>query len=314
MNIDEKQLLNLLSTVRRYLTKTFSTGKSFGKANLLWMIILASTTLSIANDTGDSTNFLTAKDTIFINFEDFKEKIFVHTIEKKQTLYSLAKFYGLSMNDLYYYNTSLKDAVVSIGTAVKVPIPNRVIKRYKWSAFDPMQYIPICYRVKSGDNLYRIAKYHFKMSLDTVMTRNQLMNTTLKVGQVLHLGWMSIKGIPQKYQQAKGSAKEKHNYYLQQKFLRSGNGRKLNEQQGIAYWQREGQQRSGLFALHRKARINSIIAVTNPMNNRTVYAKVIGRLPSNVYDENINVVVSKTVAQQLGAKDPRFFVKTSFFR
>jgi hypothetical protein len=57
--------------------------------------------------TGDSLNYLNFKDTIFITIGNYQEKIFEHHIAPKQTLYSLAKFYGLSLTEVYYYNPEL---------------------------------------------------------------------------------------------------------------------------------------------------------------------------------------------------------------
>ena len=50
------------------------------------------------------------------------------------------------------------------------------------------------------------------------------------------------------------------------------------------------------------------------MNKRRVYAKVIGRIPENVYGSDVVVVISPTVAKFLGAKDPRFLVKLRYLR
>ena len=67
-----------------------------------------------------------------------------------------------------------------------------------------------------------------------------------------------------------------------------------------------------LYALHRYAPVNSVIAVTNPMKKRTVYVKVIGRMPDTVYSDNIIVVVSSTAASMLGAKDAKFYVQVRY--
>ena len=50
------------------------------------------------------------------------------------------------------------------------------------------------------------------------------------------------------------------------------------------------------------------------MNNRKVYAKVIGRIPENVYGSDVVVVISSKVANFLGAKDPRFFVRVRYLK
>ena len=77
--------------------------------------------------TGDSTRYLLPEDTIFLQIGKYQHKIFEHEIEKGQTLYSLAKFYGLSIDELYLYNPQLLDRVLSPYEKVSIPIPNRAI-------------------------------------------------------------------------------------------------------------------------------------------------------------------------------------------
>ena len=83
------------------------------------------------NITGDSLHYLTTKDTIFLSSDYEGQKIFIHTMEPKQTLYSLSKFYGLSLDELYYYNPANEGGKYGIGSEIKIPIPNRSIIRYK---------------------------------------------------------------------------------------------------------------------------------------------------------------------------------------
>lgn len=267
--------------------------------------------------TGDSTSYLTAKDTIFLKFSETDGKFFYHKIEPKQTLFSLSRFYGLDMTSLSYYNPEIKDHVISIGQDIKIPIPNRAIKRYKKNNFKDEEHVPICYTVQPGDNLFKISKRQFKMPVDTVMTRNNLANATLYPGQILQVGWMSISGIPKRYQRTKKESDKplsKANERLKKRFDSSKRSKSEFFERGVAFWQKNAKYSSDLYALHRSAPINSIISIYNPMKNRTVYTKVIGRIPENVYGRDVLVVLSPKAANLLGAKDPRFFVKIKYKR
>ena len=154
--------------------------------------------------TGDSLRYLTAKDTIFLSIGSFSEKYFEHTIEPKQTLYSLAKFYGLSVEELYYFNNGLKENHIQIGMPIRVPIPNAAIKRYMESGFSPQDNAPVFYVVKRGDTMFRISKEYFRMPIELLMARNNLDGHSLKEGQQLHVGWISIHGVPDSLRQHAG--------------------------------------------------------------------------------------------------------------
>lgn len=263
--------------------------------------------------TGDSLNYLTLEDTIFLDISHYQEKIFHHYIAPKQTLYSLSKFYGMSMEEVYFYNPNIQAEGVSIGQAIRIPIPNKSIIRYQIPGLDYSRKIPVCYKIKKGDTIYRLAKTIFQMPVDTVMVRNQLTNFDLTIGQVLQLGWMSTDGIPEAHRRFRGHPIWKKNESMRRKYDNNKQVKKEYQQRGVAYWQKQSSAKGEeMFALHRKAPINSIIAVTNPMKNRTVFVRVIGRIPESVYGDNVVTVLSPTAAKMLGAKDAKFYVKVRY--
>lgn len=265
--------------------------------------------------TGDSLYYLTAKDTIFLAVDESNEKIFEHQIEKKQTLFSLAKFYGMTIEELTLYNETLKNPVISIGQKIKIPIPNRAIIRYKKKDFIERIHVPVFYMVQKGDNLFHISKRHFKMPMDSVMIRNQLTSHSIKEGQKLFMGWMSIYGVPSNYRSIKIlSPIEQKNEAFKEIYAKRRYRKREYKESGVAYWQKNSRHSGELFAMHRKAPINSIITVTNPMTKRSAYVRVIGKLPKTAYGKDVVVILSPKAARLLGAKDPRFFVKVKYVK
>lgn len=266
-----------------------------------------------ATATGDSLFYLLPQDSVLLHIGSYQEKFFYHRLEKKQTLFSLAKFYGLRVQELYYYNQGLKEQRLSVGDPVRIPIPNKAILRYTHPTFSPHQHARVYYVVKKGDTMFRIAKQYFRMPIEDIMARNQMSTTTLKTGQVLHIGWISLGGIPMEYRKNPNGPYHPQNEALQKRYLEKVVSRTEKSSQGIAIWQKTSNNNE-LFALHRNARANSVIEITNPMTHRTIYAKVIGSIPATAYENNVAVVLSPLAAKLLGAKDPRFFVQVKYYR
>ena len=272
------------------------------------LVFLSKTTLSGA--TGDSTKYLTAKDTLFITLDETTgEKIFEHRIAARQTLYSLARFYGLNEEELYPYNPKLKSNKVGIGQIVRVPIPNAAIKRFKGANFKQWNYAPIMFLVKKGDNLYKISQTLFHMPIDSVVKWNKLPNATIKPGQLLHVGWMSLGGVPDTIRQIRKGSVDVRSKMLSSHFEKQ---KKSVEERGAAFWNIKGNAKTDLYCLHRTAKVGSIIAITSTMNNRTAYAKVIGKIPANAHGAETVLIVAPSVAKLLGAKDEKFFVKIRY--
>lgn len=264
-----------------------------------------------------SAPLLAAQDTLFISFDDTGRKFTQHALAKGQTLYGVAKYYGLPLDKLQRFNVGLDYANLSLGQAISIPIPNRSIHRYKTDKTKSLTLIPIIYEVQAGDNLFDIAHRKFNMDVQEFKLANGVTNETLSPGETLRLGWFDIAGINPEDRQGStpavvtSAASEK-----MEKFYSKGETEDKSElfEQGMAEWNNEGANKKDLFALHRSAPIGSVIKVENPMNNRIVYAKVVGRLPENIYEDKVRVVLSKKVGQFLGAVDTRFFVKIRYLR
>lgn len=259
---------------------------------------------------GDSLTYLMPQDSVFLTIDESNQKIIHHQFEKKQTMYSLAKFYGLEINEVMYYNEDLGTiSDISVGTFIKIPIPNKSIKRYQRKDFDPQKHASIYYRVKKGDTLYGVAKRMFRMPVEDIQHRNNLTDNNIQPGQLLHIGWMSTNGIPREYRKLKPVPPEWQASQLNERHYLQAKGIKFeNIENGVAAWNKNSKTEGKLTALHSSAPINSIIQVTNTMNNRSIFLKVIGRPSSKVYyGPNVKVIVTPKVAKMLGVRDHRFY-------
>jgi hypothetical protein len=262
--------------------------------------------------TGDSLRYLTPFDTVLLEIGPYGEKYGFHYVERKQTLFSLARFYGLSLQEVYQYNPQYRERAPTLGEPVRYPIPNRAIIRYLRPGLDLRQlHAPIFYRVKKGDTLYRLAKIYFRIPIETLLERAGLQShTDLKPGQLIFIGWLPLGGIQAELQaQNTLSPVAWDNKGLARNFgLLVSSGKKVSEEKGPAVWKEDPKSPKGFFALHRTAPKNAVLEVLNPMLNRKVYVKVVGKLASQAYDEEVVVVLSQQAAKTLGAIDPRFFV------
>jgi len=270
-----------------------------------------------ANSQGDSLNYLTPQDSVFLTVDENQQKIIEHELELNQTMYSLAKFYGLEINELMYFNEDLGElSDISIGSVVKIPIPNRAIKRYQKKGFDATKHAPIFYRVQKGDNLFHISKRLFKMPIEDVQKRNNINGNNISPGQLLHMGWINTKGVPREFRKLKPVPPEWQSSQLNSRSYLNAKGiKKEHTQRGVAAWNKNSKNKNDIFALHSSAPINSIVEVTNPMNNRTLFVKVTGRPSSKIYyGTNVKVVLSYKAARMLGARDPRFYVNVKYLK
>jgi LysM repeat protein len=259
--------------------------------------------------TSGPTVVLSSKDTLYLTIEEGK-KIIHHRAKPKQTLFSLARFYCLGLDELYEYNPRYRtDPSLKVGQLVSIPTPNIAIKRYKRKGFKSAQHTPVYYVVQPGDNLYQISKRSFDMPVDSVRVRNKLKSDNLVPGQLLHIGWISTEGFQPSWRTEKKSDPVE---VLAGNFEEQKNQYKEMISQGICTWTNDQTDEHDFYALHREAAIGSILAVTNPANRKTVHAKVIGRIPPN-FSKRIEVVLSLGAAQKISATEAEFLTKLKYF-
>ena len=275
---------------------------------LLILFSMISIGYSVRATTTDTIPSLIPQDTVFINATDDNNFTCVHKIEKSETLYSISKHYGLTLNDLYFFNPNIVGNLISPGQKLNIPLPKKSILRFQSKNVNRDTYYALCYVVKKGDTAYNIARTRFKMPVDTLLERNSVITHNLDVGQVLHVGYLKKSGIPSNHHNFNTNPDWNEERLKELAYKKGTSDREEFDESGAAYLKKELKDRAGHSVLHRTAKIRSFITIKNPMNGKTVRAKVLGRIPKSVHTNDVIVVVSRQTAKALGAKDNRFFV------
>jgi len=96
----------------------------------------------------------------------------VYTVKSGDTLYSIAREYDVSVNELISYN-NLSSSNLSINQQILIPKEEEVD-------------LSNTYTVKSGDTLYSIAR-NYNTTVNELMSLNNLTTSVLSLGQVLKL-------------------------------------------------------------------------------------------------------------------------------
>ena len=279
---------------------------------LLWVLISLFPALRLTA-TGDSTRYILPTDSVFIELDGFGSKYVIHNMEKRQTLFSLAKFYSLSLEELYWYNPELKERSYALGDPVRIPIPNKVIRRTMDKGVKTSEYAQLFYRVKRGDTMYGIAKRAFKMEVEELRTRNQIDEKGIKTGQVLKVGWIKINGVTPEMRQVSNHPLIQKNEAYEQRFIAQCRQDKVFSINGAADWNK-GRQESDFFGLFDGVAPGHYVKVTDPLLKRSLFVKVIDSIPREAHTGSVVIVLSSQAAQLLGAVDARFFVEVEYCR
>jgi len=96
--------------------------------------------------------------------------------------------------------------------------------------------------------------------------------------------------------------------YVQQ----TGNGKNATTEKGPGGWFKSNAAAGKYYALHNTAQRGTIIKVTNPLNGKYIYAKVLETIPQIKQNAGLIIKLSDSALEALGTNDPKFYCELSY--
>lgn len=260
-------------------------------------------------------------------------KYILHKVQKAEGLYGIARKYKTTVAEIQEAN-NLTNTILDLGQIIKVPmkhnaVEEEVIEKPKTEPTNPAKIINnpkvkannyITHTVKRGETLYLLSR-KYDVSVTEIIKINNLKKKSLSLGQKLKIPKMGVvinnqditepteeesKNVT--IEKSSGSADVKVNV-KNNKILGSVD---YNETGIASYIDDKNIDSKKSIALHKTAPVGTIIKVTNLMNNKSIYVKVIGKLPDTGDNENVIIVLSKAAVNMLGGVDQKFRVNLNY--
>jgi len=265
------------------------------------------------------------------------KKVILHKLDPKDNYYSIGRRYNVKPGDIIKFNNN---AALRIGGVIKVPTDRPFVESTKPAVTQqpskPVNTPPATkadtqpvhapvnaglaaqqYKVSAGETLYSIAK-RFNSTVEELTKLNNLTNTTLSPGQIIQVKPSSpdvaapadaLRTTPKRdstsYVNSQDSADRRINANKYGLFEKT--------EKGVATWIDDTSlDPNKKLVLHRTAPIGTVIKITNPMTGRTTFAKVVGRLNDSESTKDVILVMTKNVAESIGALDKRIHVNISY--
>ncbi len=270
--------------------------------------------------------------------------IILHKLDPKDNYYSIARRYNVRPKDIIDYNNNAK---MQIGAIIKVPTDrpfnansspvktastqNPIPQKTTATVADNVpannnspEYTQ--YKVSAGETLYAISR-RFQVKVDDIISYNNLKNSNLSAGQILRIKREEAPAPAPVIAAPAETTTAARDNTLRKDSVRTTNSsdssnRRLpnnryglteKNEKGAAVWLDDPNlDPKKKYVLHRTAPVGTIIRITNPNTNKTTFAKVVGSFTENESNKDAIVVMTKDVAQSLGAIDKRFYVTMSY--
>ncbi len=239
-----------------------------------------------------------------------------HIVAEKETLFSVAKLYGLTVDELKQLN-KLSSNSLSVGQELVVKKKNGFVEQSNIKT-TPLQTLKGVHTVASKETLFSISKL-YNISIDQLKQWNNLTGSELKLGQNLFVVQPVNQGgqtttlaggpttpvetpvetpkntVPIKISEGYKDGKEVREIGLSELIEGTQGNRKY-------------------LALHRTAPTGTILKVKNQMNDREVFVRVVGQLPPTGQNDKLVIKISKSAYDRLGAIDPKFLAEVTWYK
>ncbi len=126
--------------------------------------------------------------TIFLCAFFFLNAQTTHTIQRGETLYSLARKYGVSVSDITAANGITDATKVNAGQSIRIPTKSSFVPNSSVSSVTATDE----YKIQRGDTYYSLSR-KYGISVNELLEMNDLeANSVLKIGQVLKVPTKSV--------------------------------------------------------------------------------------------------------------------------
>lgn len=262
-----------------------------------------------------SQNYSLESDKILVQFDAQNKPFIQHQVSKGQTIFYLRYRFGLSEAEFLSYNPQIKDKKINVAQWVNLPVGH--LMQYSIESNSSKNYKTVYYKVKAQENINSICRNRTQWDSKFFTKQNKILDNKIQESQILKIGYLIDFNSVTKENTNKVEIENKTNNknivadsMLNTKLTKNEFvGHRLNsfksESRGVAI--SVGPDNGKYYALHNKAKRGSMIEIYNPVIERSVLAKVISKIPNN-YTNDIQVVVSTSVGNSIGAIGNKFFV------
>ena len=261
----------------------------------------------------DPPPILEKSDSLILEFNTDLGLCVIHTVKPYESIYRLVNFFQSDMERTLRINDLRAGRPLLEGSQIRIPLASQHIITNFFGRSIFKKYNKVYVEMSNKTTLYSLSK-KLDTNVSTIEGRNDIEAKDVPNGAMLRVGWFPRSGLydPITTEEMKSDGLEKEN--LEKQFDEGRAKGSLKEERGIAFWNKSGQNESGFFALHRTADVGSYLEIVNPMFGTKVFAKVIGKIPENSYPKEIMTIISFEAAEELRAKDARFFVKIRYLQ
>ena len=241
-----------------------------------------------------------------IGVVNIKGSIYIkHKVEKSEGLYAVGRRYNVSVDEIKKANGDSLETLI-LDQIIYVPYMKKVVLKQEKK-----------HKVEKGQTLYQVSKM-YNVSVDDIKKWNKLENDNIKEGQELIIYLFEDKLVSAKEKENEDKKEteqideEKEEDVVVVDQPKDGKDNVIVEEGIATYVDDQSFNSRSSLALHKTAPIGTIIKVTNLLNGKEVFVKVVGNMPKENTKDIIRL--NKYSARKLKIRDKITRVKLEYHK
>ncbi len=231
----------------------------------------------------------------------------VHKVAAKETLFSIARLYNVSVDDIKTWN-NLKDNSLSLGQDIIIKKKSVV----DTPVTEPVATAAKTHTVAAKETLYSIAK-QYGMTVAQLKEWNNIKDNELKIGQVLTVA-APVVSTPVVTTNIAVVTDIPIPTTTESTVTTSEGVRGTDEikEIGLAELITSSDINRKYLAQHHSVKPGTILKIRNLATNQEVFVRVTGPLPAE--DASTMIRISKSAYDRLGASEPSFRAEITYYK
>jgi LysM repeat protein len=228
----------------------------------------------------------------------------IHIVAQGETLYSIARQYTVSVEELKKWN-NLTINEISLGQTLRIDKKVGVAEAPKLIA---QKSVSSVHTVAAKETLYSLAR-QYNISVQQLKEWNNLTTDELKVGSMVYVVRPTFSTSQQPVVSPPQQGYAQAAIKVSEKII----GTDEVKEQGMAELLTGTEGNRKYLAQHRTIKPGTILKVHNTLNNQEVFVRISGVLPSTA-DTDVLMRMSKSACDRLGATEAKFNVEVTYYK
>jgi len=211
----------------------------------------------------------------------------IHVVQSGETLFAIGRKYGVKASEIVSWN-NLQTESLRIGQRLSIGSARTLLSKENPPLL-PFKNA-IRHYVQLGETMEKISVKR-NVSEDSLRRWNNLQNNDIKIGQILWYRHYDRSSEPMTSKEVYG------------KHIVEGIARQIDDMDATDKY----------LALHKELPTGTLLEVRNLMNNKKVYVRIVGQLPSTGVNQDVLIRLTPISFKRLGILDARARVELTYY-